>query len=211
MDDEYYDCLSIIDNKIRREILSRLVRQPNYPLQLSRELKQSQQSILKHLYAMEKMDIVKCNTIENKIGPPRKIYELNERLTMTIDITPNMFEITTNKIEASENIEEEHEDILNLIKDGSEKDDMSLIYQSIKEINIKLQEIEKERLNLIALKDAAYSFLRKMIEKEDYNYYEKEILYLLTDDVNIGDIAKELKVNESFVEDIFENLKKIIL
>jgi len=72
-------------------------------------------------------------------------------------------------------------------------------------------EFEKERLNLIALKDAAYSFLRKMIEKEDYNYYEKEILYLLTDDVNIGDIAKELKVNESFVEDIFENLKKIIL
>ena len=46
--------LSILQNKVRRQILERLVREPHYPMQLADLIGVSQQAIMKHLKELEK-------------------------------------------------------------------------------------------------------------------------------------------------------------
>ena len=46
--------LSVIENPARRRILEALVREPHYPLQLSKELGMTQQAVIKHLKVLER-------------------------------------------------------------------------------------------------------------------------------------------------------------
>ena len=50
--------LSILQNKVRRQILERLVREPHYPMQLADLIGVSQQAIMKHLKELERGDFV---------------------------------------------------------------------------------------------------------------------------------------------------------
>ena len=43
------EALRLLENKVRRQILERLVREPHYPLQLAQQIGVSQQAIMKHL------------------------------------------------------------------------------------------------------------------------------------------------------------------
>ncbi len=45
--------LSMVENPTRRRILESLVREPSYPLRLSKELGVSQQAVMKNLALME--------------------------------------------------------------------------------------------------------------------------------------------------------------
>ena len=50
--------LGVLDNRVRRQILKHLVREPHYPLQLAQLLDVSQQAIVKHLKVLEDADFV---------------------------------------------------------------------------------------------------------------------------------------------------------
>ncbi|HOO03647.1 MAG TPA: helix-turn-helix domain-containing protein, partial [Methanomassiliicoccales archaeon] len=68
--DELDVLLSVIENPTRRKILEALVREPQYPLQLSRELGLSQQGIMKHLRMLEDLDLVRSFSEESDQGGP---------------------------------------------------------------------------------------------------------------------------------------------
>ena len=51
--DELDILLSLVENPTRRRILERIVREPSYPLQLSKELGVSTQAVMKNLTLME--------------------------------------------------------------------------------------------------------------------------------------------------------------
>ena len=58
MDENDLDMLlAAIGNPTRRRILRKLVKETHYPLQLSKELSVSQQSIMKHLKVLEESDL----------------------------------------------------------------------------------------------------------------------------------------------------------
>ena len=50
--------LSMVENPTRRKILESLVKEPHYPLQLSKELGISQQAVMKNLNMLEKNGMV---------------------------------------------------------------------------------------------------------------------------------------------------------
>ena len=50
--------LSMVENPTRRRILEAIVREPHYPLQLSKELGISQQAVMKNLSLMEQNGLV---------------------------------------------------------------------------------------------------------------------------------------------------------
>jgi len=50
--------LGAVENPTRRKIIERLSREPNYQLQLSKELGLSQQLVAKHLESMEDAGLV---------------------------------------------------------------------------------------------------------------------------------------------------------
>ena len=63
------DALSVFQNKARRDILERLVREPHYPLQIANQIGISQQAVMKHLNFLEKKGfVVKMRVASNKGG-----------------------------------------------------------------------------------------------------------------------------------------------
>ena len=65
--------LFLLENKIRRQILARLVREPHYPLQLAEIINVSQQAIDKHLKELLKGGMVVRTKVPSQKGGPPKI------------------------------------------------------------------------------------------------------------------------------------------
>src|SRR5512133_3964952 len=84
--------LSVIENPTRRRIWEALVREPHYPLQLSRELGLSQQGIVKHLKMLEDLHLVRSYSEDSdQGGPARKLYVPTTGITIMVDIGPGLF------------------------------------------------------------------------------------------------------------------------
>jgi len=84
--------LSVLENPTRRRILRKLAHENNYPLQLSKELKVSQQAVMKHLKILEECDfVVSYEEPSKKGGPPRRIFSPMKRYCIRIDIGPNTY------------------------------------------------------------------------------------------------------------------------
>ena len=49
------EALDLLQNKVRRLIMERLVREPHYPMQLAQQIDVSQQAIMKHLNIWKKL------------------------------------------------------------------------------------------------------------------------------------------------------------
>ena len=85
--------LSIVENPTRRKILQAVVREPHYPLQLSKELGISQQAVVKNLNLMEREGLVVSYRESSDRGPDRIFYKPSSEFTITIDMRNSMFEM----------------------------------------------------------------------------------------------------------------------
>ena len=65
--------LTMIENPTRRRILESLVKEPHYPLQLSKELGISQQAVMKNLNVLEKNGFVISYQESSSMGPMRTV------------------------------------------------------------------------------------------------------------------------------------------
>src|SRR5271157_1987712 len=83
--------LGTVENPIRRRIIARLSQEPNYQLQLSKELGLSQQLVAKHLVTLEGAGLVSSVFEDSPRGPQRKEYLLKKSFSVTVDLAPNLF------------------------------------------------------------------------------------------------------------------------
>jgi len=87
------ELLAVLGNPLRREILARLTQETHYPLQLSRELRVSQQAIMKHLSVLRRYRLVRCaERRSSRLGPPRNCYVSTGSFSIRIDLGPGAFE-----------------------------------------------------------------------------------------------------------------------
>ena len=78
----------LLQNKVRRQILERLVREPHYPMQLADLIGVSQQAI-KHLKELENGNFVaKLKVPSEKGGPPRTIYTVQKQFQFVLTLVP---------------------------------------------------------------------------------------------------------------------------
>ena len=68
--------LSMVENPTRRRILESLVREPSYPLRLSKELGVSQQAVMKNLALMEQNGLVVSSRMDSSMGPMRIVRSM---------------------------------------------------------------------------------------------------------------------------------------
>ena len=93
--------LYLLQNKIRRQILERLAREPHYPMQLSELIGVSQPAVVKHLKELEKGGMVSKNKVPSqKGGPPRTIYAVERAMSIQVDIGPDLFRCEERKLPA---------------------------------------------------------------------------------------------------------------
>ena len=140
--------LSMVENPTRRKILESLVKEPHYPLQLSKELGISQQAVMKNLNMLEKNGMVVSYQVSSSMGPMRTVYEPNSEFTLVIDMRNGMF--SARMIEPSK--EEEEVDFNDVRMESLKK-----TRQTISEIDTKIEELNKERSKLIREREKVIS------------------------------------------------------
>ncbi len=111
------DLLDLIDNDIRRKILSILSIRPSYTFELARSLGSSQQLIAKHIKLLEDSGMVfKVGKIESDEGPPRILYKANHPLLSLLQFIENI-SVFTNEEEESETLGGTLQDLIVQLKE----------------------------------------------------------------------------------------------
>lgn len=205
--DELDILLSVIENPTRRRILEALVREPHYPLQLSRELGLSQQGIVKHLKVLEDYKLVRSYNEDSDQGPSRRIYVPTTGFTITVDIGPSLFstEIITRVLDTPEEALEE----------VSEEQDRYWLRDIVVEtrndvaqIDEELGTLAKRRAELIKAKERALNEGYGKLESAIRDYQVRRVLFefMQRPDLEASDIAQLLGLRDEDVERVMENI-----
>lgn len=204
--------LAVIGNPTRRNILRKLVKEDHYPLQLSRELRVSQQSIMKHLDVLEKNELVTSVYQKSDVGgPPRRYYTATKSLTIIIDLGPELFteELRIHGDE-EERVIEGVTDTETLRKADNLRIKLAEFMQSIARINERLGDMAGERDELIAAKKDAMHYANQIIETLCDDYQERKVLrYLISEeDLSLATMSERLNMRESEIEKVLKNLEE---
>lgn len=207
--------LKILENPIRRQLIECLSQEPNYALQLSKNLGLGQQSIVNHLEIMEKSELVSSDYAKSPKGPKRKIFKLAKSFSIILDVAPHLFKQnivffddnqTENKnLDSTSDLLKKHRKIITYKTD---EDKIEPISKVLVEIDKKLDVIENERVLLLSVRNKLMSEAFKIIQKID-NLNARRVFHqvLDQDDRNIKHISEVLNLREDQVKELMQRLR----
>jgi predicted transcriptional regulator len=207
--------LSVLSNPMRRDILSLLVMEAHYPLQLARELNTSQQAVMKHLGVLEKNGLVESvKEPSDAGGPPRNAFTATQQLTIRIDIGPNLFNAKMRTFDPDDDIpiEEDYAYINERYAKVQEMDDdnerLKGLATTLQDVNRELAELERRRGALLLAKERLLGEANELIGQLSTDYDQRRVLYYITDKGNVSVVAvsEHFNMREKTVEDIFFQL-----
>jgi ArsR family transcriptional regulator len=203
--DELDVLLSVIENPTRRRILEALVREPHYPLQLSRELGMSQQIIMKHLKVLEDCRMVRSYPEESdQGGPMRKRYVPISGFTIIVDMGSGMF-----SVESSRRDMEEEPDHHREISTRDERDDglterVMALRHELSVLDVQMDGLRKEREELIDKKQRLLDEAVHLVESAPLDYGQRHVVfeYIQHPDIDPGQLADYLGLRDDLVKEI---------
>lgn len=183
--------LNALENRTRREIIKRLIYGDEYPLQLSKELKISQQAVMKHLYILEKNNIVRLKGMEKSDqGPNRKIYRLEDSFLLTVSLAPYFFDIRKKNIDFNEDIN---------IEGGN-------LIEELKKIEHEIDMLENELVKKLKKKNAIMERIDELLSSQFKSTLEKEIFYAYISSWDENYVSNEIGLPSNIVKDIIEKI-----
>jgi predicted transcriptional regulator len=209
--------LVVLANPMRREILSRLVMEAHYPLQLARELNTSQQAVMKHLGVLKRHGLVEARELPSDAGgPPRMCFTATRQLSIRIDMAPNMFNAQMRLYDPDEPprmsddlgyIAKERDRISLIPREGDRLKAIALLLQKV---NRELSELEARHAALMGAKESLMRAAADTIGGLSLGYNERRVLYYITDrgSMSIATISEEFNLREKTVEEIFFQLMR---
>lgn len=130
------DILPVLENELRRRILSILSLRPSYIFELAKFLNTSQQLITKHIRMLEKAGLVyKVGEEESPLGPRRILYSANLPMLSIIDFLEDFTSF------------EDKQDYIDKILDIDKE--LREIQEEIKDLQVRLKILIEKRQNLI--------------------------------------------------------------
>jgi predicted transcriptional regulator len=203
--DELDILLSVIENPTRRRILEALVREPHYPLQLSRELGMSQQIIMKHLKVLEDYHMVRSYPEESdQGGPMRKRYVPISGFTIIVDVGLGLFSVESSRREMEE--EPGHQRALAegeaSIQDPTER--VMILRRELSALDGKLDELRKKREEYIDQKERLLDEAVHLVESAPLDYGQRHVVfeYIQHPDVDPRQLADYLGLRDDVVREI---------
>ena len=203
--------LGTVENPIRRRIIARLTQEPNYQLQLSKELGLSQQLVAKHLVNMEGAGLVSTIFEDSPRGPQRKEYVLRKSFSVTIDLAPNLFRARMFSFGEIPGLRDQDENVQagEMLRYPEEASRIRPFAQVVAEVDKKLKEMEEERavllyLRSLALREAARA--STSVSGPDRGKVLKQILKAQGE--GIGNISSSLGLGQQVVGEILEEIEK---
>ena len=203
--------LGSVENPIRRRIIARLSQEPNYQLQLSKELGLSQQLVAKHLVTMEGAGLVSTIFEDSPRGPQRKEYMLRKSFSMTIDLAPNLFRARMFSFGAAPGLREQDENFQGgeMLRYPEEASRIRPFAQVVAEVDKKLKEMEEERAVLLYLRSLALNEAARAttsVASGDRGKVLKQILKAQGE--GVGNISSTLGLHQQVVGEILEEIEK---
>ena len=207
--------LGTVENPIRRKIIARLSQEPNYQLQLSKELGLSQQLVAKHLGTMEGAGLVSTVLEESPRGPRRKEYLLKKSFSMTIDLAPNLFRTRVYSFGAVPGVPEddEHAKVMVQANDAlripDEASRIRPLAEIVAEVDKKLEEMERERAVLLYIRSLALREAARTSQSLGKTDRRKMLRYVMADQQDsIQDMSQSFGIEQEVVGDILEEIEK---
>jgi len=206
--------LGTVENPIRRRIIAKLTQEPNYQLQLSKELGVSQQLVAKHLVNMEESGLVGTLLEDSPRGPQRKEYLLKKSLSVTIDLTPNLFRARVFSFGALPGMEESEAGqvlakVNEVLRYPDEASRIRPLTDIVKEVDKRLKEMEEQRAVLLYLRN--FALVEAASATTSLGGVDKvKVLRLLMKEQRdgIGDISSSLGLRQTVVGGILEEIER---
>ena len=207
--------LGTVENPIRRRIIARISEEPNYQLQLSKELELSQQLVAKHLLTMEDAGLVSTVSQDSPRGPQRKEYLLKKSFSVTVDLAPNLFRARIFSFGAVPGVEhtEEHAQLMTQISEvlrypeGAAR--IRPLTRVVAEVDKKLKEMEEERAVLLYLRSLALREAARITTSLPIDDRKKVLRYLMREQGDgIGGMSASLGLQRQVVGEIVEEIEK---
>ena len=191
--------LSMVENPTRRKILESLVKEPHYPLQLSKELGISQQAVMKNLNMLEKNGMVVSYQVSSSMGPMRTVYEPNSEFTLVIDMRNGMF--SARMIEPSKEEEEGFDDV--------KMESLKKTRQDISEIDKKIEELNKERSKLIREREKVIGTAMTTINDAGCGYAHRNLMYEILNepDRSMEQLSEDLNARPDVVKELINDIE----
>jgi ArsR family transcriptional regulator len=200
----------------RRKILSALSDEPMYFNQLAKELGIGQQSILRHMQALEEGGIVKTYEEKSDLGAPnRKYYCLSSVFSLNISMSQDSFSIAPHIIQKRNN-DKNNDNYNRQLKTsktnqkGSINTEIASVRKNLLIVEGEISDLESRLDDLRALKQIALHKLHE-IGKDNFEHLERRILYRTIEDQSLTSISKLADVldeTESHVRDAVTRLQK---
>ena len=209
--------LSLLQNKVRRQILERLVREPHYPMQLAELIGVSQQAVKKHLKELEKGNFVtKMKAPSEKGGPPRTIYTVQEAISIRIDLGPDLFNCEQRKLPAggpmrlSRKLPESTHAVAEVVS-GRKRISVSEGVAHLAELNQVIEQLDGQRDALISLHQHIRNRISQGVDSDFEQYEERAMIHSIIEapekrlDLNL--LSKELQLGQRQVSELLEEVR----
>ncbi len=198
-----------MQNPTRRRILEILTKEEHYPLQISRALNTSQQSVSKHLKTMERQGIVVSRVSKSERGgPPTKTYTLNSEFSVRIDLGPSLFETEIENLDDEQ--VEGYEGLEQKVDNKDKEEFLERQRQIVQEIDEEINKLERKRCHLMKLKEKTLERAYKYIYNNFQDYRHRNLLYYIINSgtVDPEKIASDLGAREDEVRKLMEDMKE---
>ena len=206
--------LGTVENPIRRRIIARLSEEPNYQLQLSKELGISQQLVAKHLDTIEKAGLVSTVDQDSPRGPKRKEYLLKHSFSITVDLAPNLFRTRIFSLGVLPGVQENEEraqkgaqlgEVLRYPEGASRIRPLTKV---VAEVDKKLKEMEEERAVLLYIRSLALREAARITTSLPISDRRRVLRYLMREEGDgIGNISASLGLQKQVVGEILEEIE----
>jgi predicted transcriptional regulator len=207
--------LGTVENPIRRRIIAKLSEEPNYQLQLSKELGLSQQLVAKHLITMEDAGLVSTVSQDSPRGPQRKEYLLTKSFSVTIDLAPNLFRARMFSFGAVPGVNENDEraqmvaQVSGVLRYPEGASRIRPLTRVVAEVDKKLKEMEEERAVLLYLRSLALREAARITTSLPSDDRRKVLRYLMREHGDgISNISASLGLEKQVVGEILEEIEK---
>ena len=207
--------LGTVENPIRRRIIARISEEPNYQLQLSKELDISQQLVAKHLITMEDAGLVSKVSQDSPRGPQRKEYLLKKSFSVTLDLAPNLFRARIFSFGALPGVQEtdEHAQMMTQISEvlrypeGASR--IRPLTRVVAEVDRKLKEMEEERAVLLYVRSLALREAARITTSLPSADKKRVLRYLMREEGSSMDsICSSLGLGREVVGEILGEMEK---
>jgi len=209
--------LMLLENKVRRDILQHLVREPHYPLQLADLIGVSQQAVMKHLKILEKAEFVQSEMVPSeKGGPPKRIYLVQRSFSMRIDLGPDLFQIEQRSLpkggpmRLSSKLPTGLDSIAEQVS-GRKKIPFNEAVYFLGELDDAIETLDCQRDAMISLHQHIKHRASKVVDVDFETYEERHLVHRMLEnprtDIDINAIIRSMATDELHYESLMDGFQ----